>query len=1578
MTATGLWQDIGAGENPFTKFLRLVFLVLAASVFCFLAMLPLTWPQQAVLGAISIVLALVMARWSDSYLVTLTLVMLSVFCTLRYAYWRIQQVVRYFQHPSGHLAALDLFFVLCLLCAEVYAFAILFLGYFQTIWPLRRAPVPLPDDPEEWPDVDVLIPTYNEPLEVVRYTALGALNMDWPLEKIHVYLLDDGRRPEFEQFASDAGIGYRTRADNLHAKAGNINAALPTITSPFIAVFDSDHVPTRSFLQMTVGWFLRDRKLAVLQTPHHFYSPDPFERNLGQFRVIPNEGELFYGIVQDGNDFWNSSFFCGSCAVLRRSALDAVGGIAMETVTEDAHTSLRMQMKGWNSAYVNIPQAAGLATERLSAHIRQRIRWARGMVQILRTDNPLFAPGLTFAQRLCYFNAMGHFLYAIPRLIFLTAPLIFLLFDRANIPGYWLAILAFALPHLTLSNVTNSRIQGEHRYSFWNEIYETVLAPYILLPTLMALLNPRIGKFNVTNKGGLIKRTYFDSSIAQPFLWMLGFNILGLAFAIPRFFIWDVNRRGAVIMNVLWCCFNVIILGVCTAVARELQQRRTTVRVGVVTPVTVMLAGRKPFSGDTVDISSGGVGIHLSEPTDIALNARVRLTFSVPGAVPNLPATVISLEDSVLRVSFEDLTISQQETLTMALYSRADSWLGLGLARENDKVLRSLFRIFQISMRGLWATVGSIFGANGDGPGNSNPLSIARTSVILLALLTAHSRDSRAQSAQPGTATPAVRAPRSTIAARPTQPAAPPFAASSTARAGSPDSANNPGAAPPAPLPAGQYRDSFTLADAGSPQIEFHNVESSHTIHFTLPQTHVVRAAKVHIFYAFSPSLLPQLSQLKLSINGTLFATIEPPAAQTTPGQPAPAQPSTIRPAPAQPVGPGTSVSTNSGLAEAEFPIPPELLVHQNTLTIEFIGHYAASCEDPASTALWARVLRNTFIETTGELLPLADDLSQLPAPFVDPAVVRSVSVPVVFLAAPSLKAIQAAGIVTSYFGLVSENRSARFPVAIGAIPAGNAVVIAENPSGLPASLNLAFVSGPTVAMRANPSDPYGKILVITGATADDLVIAAQSVALGSGILSGPQVAIEPSSFKLPNPRSSDDAPRWAQTGQTTPLRDYAPSDPDQLQGDGTAPIAAYFRIPPDLYFDAPFTSDNPDAILHLNYRYNSVAIGPASSMQVRVNNAYVGSLPLIPAPDSARAIENNVPIPVVNLRPFSNTITFDFAFQWLRPQHCDDTTPINMQAAILHDSYIDLRGFQHWASLPNLEIFANAGFPFTRFADLSQTTVVLPAAPTPEEIETFLTLTGHFSRQTGFPALRVSVSGPDALKSGAQSDFLVIGSDDDQPAFDKIANNLPVSLRSGQLQVHDTQRFFDRIMNTDWLHTDWLHNNWWRSAPWLSSWFKPQPPAQTPSGSFVVSGSPLNAVPGALPNAQPDALPDALIEGIQSPFDIAGSRSIVVIHLKDSSAFEPFISTFLSVQQSSQIAGSVSVLHGARFQSFRIGAATYHVGALNWFTSLALWFAQVPWLAALIVIAIAFLLAIWTRQWLRSKARTRLTMLDE
>jgi cellulose synthase (UDP-forming) len=1462
MTASGIWQSIGAGENIFTRFLRLLILLAAGTIFVFLAVLPLSWPQQTVLGLLTLLMALALARSSDSYLVTLSLMMMSMFCTFRYGYWRISQTVLFFQDRSNHWTWLDAFFIMSLILAESYAFVILFLGYFQTIWPLRRAPVALPEDTDAWPHIDVLIPTYNEPLDVVRYTALGALNMDWPADKMHVYILDDGRRKEFEQFAFEAGLGYKIRPDNKHAKAGNINTALKSMTSPYVAIFDCDHVPTRSFLQMTVGWFLRDDNLAMLQTPHHFYSPDPFERNLGQFRIIPNEGELFYGIVQDGNDFWNASFFCGSCAVLRREALDQIGGIAVETVTEDAHTSLRMQINGWNTAYINIPQAAGLATERLSAHVGQRIRWARGMIQILRTDNPLFASGLSFAQRICYFNAMCHFMYAVPRLIFLTAPLIYLLLNHTNVPGFWAAILAYALPHLTLSNVTNSRIQGEHRHSFWNEIYETVLSPYILLPTMMALINPKLGKFNVTAKGGVVKRTFFDAKIAQPFLIMLLFNIAGLVAAIPRFLWLDRDRPGTVVMNLVWCCFNIIILGVCTAVAREMRQLRTTVRISIVTPVMARLADGRLVAGETIDMSSGGTSIRFNEVVDMSPQSEIRLAFPTSLGTSDLPALVVSSEGSVLRVRFEELSIAEQEVLTMVLYSRADSWLGWGESRESDNVLKSLGRIFKISMYGLASTFQSLFTSKDSRP---SKLSIARTALLALML-----SGSLLHGQQQGS-----------------------FAGTAQAQAVDKNT----------PVSPGQYRDTFTLNDAGSPQIELHGIDSQHSIFFTLPETHVVRAAKIHVYYAFSPSLLPQLSHLKLLMNGTLFATIQP-----TPGQ----------------VG-----GSDSRDAEAEFSIPADLLVHNNTLTIEFIGHYTMVCEDPANTTLWSRVHRNTFLDINGELLPLADDLKQLPMPFLDPAVIQPLSIPVIFAGAPSAKAIQSAGVVTSYFGMISESRPVRFPVHIGAIPPGNAIVVSDGAGNLPPGLNLPPITGPTVAMRTNPNDPYGKVLVIAGADADQLLVAAQAVALHSDMLNGDVAPI--SSLKLPGKQQPDMAPRWARTDSTIPLWDYAQAD--QLQGDGSAPLTVYFRIPPDIFY-----SERPNATLHLVYRFNSIPIGPISSMQVRINNAFLGSVPLVPGQEASKTMAVDVPVPVVNLRPFSNSLSFDFTFQLLKKGGCQDTTPINMQAAILRDTHLDLRGYPHYAPLPNLEVFANAGFPFTRLADLSETTVVLPTTPTEQEIETFVTLMGHFGRQTGFPALRVTVTGPEALRSGADTDFLVIGTGDDQPGFDALQNTLPVALHSGQVQVRDTQGFFAP-----------LHAH---------QWWKMESDEHSESGQFTAGG-----------------MPDAVIEGVESPYAPGASRSLVAIHLRDATTFPAFMDALLSVQQSSEISGSVSVLHGKEFQSYRIGSNVYHVGVLRWWKRLMLWFVEVPWLAGIVVVILAFLMAVWARQGLRARARARLQL---
>ncbi len=677
-------------------------LPLTALVLAFIAFIPMTWQQQAIFGLLVVVTAFLIDRTRQGRLATILMVLLCLSCTLRYAYWRSSTLWAYLHSPWAHVSVLAEVLMCILLAAELYTFVILVLGFFQSVAPLNRPPLLMPEDPDTWPLVDVMIPTYNESLDVVRYTVLAAKQIDWPADKLNVILLDDGERSEFRQFAADAGVGYIARTEHSGAKAGNLNNALRQTRGEFVTIFDCDHIPTRSFLQISVGWFLREEKLGMLQTPHHFYSPDPFERNLGKFRKIPNEGSLFYGIVQDANDLWNATFFCGSCATIRRTALNEVGGIAQETVTEDAHTSLRLQKAGWNTAYINIPQAAGLATETLARHVKQRVRWARGMVQILRTDNPLFGRGLSLSQRLCYFNATLHFLYAAPRLIFLTAPLLYLFFGMSNVPGYWLTILAFAGPHLFLTTITNSRIQGSKRHSFWNEIYETVLSPYILLPTLLALVSPKSGSFNVTDKGGAQERGYFSLRLSVPFLILLGLNLAGLAMAFPRYYYWDRGHSGTIAMNVFWCVFNVIILGVALSVCAEERQRRHAVRISCSVPM-VLHRGGESIEATTVDLSTSGVAAKAAGFW--APGESLEIEFPDDGLGQRLQAKVTGQAGTRLRIQFDEMSLAQQMLLTRVLYSRADRWLEWDEGFAKDRPLRGMLSVLRSSAAGFWKLI---------------------------------------------------------------------------------------------------------------------------------------------------------------------------------------------------------------------------------------------------------------------------------------------------------------------------------------------------------------------------------------------------------------------------------------------------------------------------------------------------------------------------------------------------------------------------------------------------------------------------------------------------------------------------------------------------------------------------------------------------------------------------------------------------------------------------------------------------------------------------------------------------------
>ncbi len=231
---------------------------------------------------------------------------------------------------------------------------------------------------------------------------------------------------------------------------------------------------------MTMGWFLKEKELAMMQTPHHFFSPDPFERSTVVFaKRRTKDAILRPGAGRERHV--DATFFCGSCAVIRRGPLDEMADSRRNGDRRCPHLAASAPA-GYTSAYA-YSAGGGLATESLSAHIGQRIRWARGMVQIFRLDNPLFGKGLKLVQRVCYANAMLHFLrYSAPHLPHGAAGLLLLHAYIIYAPALMIAL--FVLPHMIHASLTNSKIQGKYRHSFWSEIYETVLAGISRRPLL--------------------------------------------------------------------------------------------------------------------------------------------------------------------------------------------------------------------------------------------------------------------------------------------------------------------------------------------------------------------------------------------------------------------------------------------------------------------------------------------------------------------------------------------------------------------------------------------------------------------------------------------------------------------------------------------------------------------------------------------------------------------------------------------------------------------------------------------------------------------------------------------------------------------------------------------------------------------------------------------------------------------------------------------------------------------------------------------------------------------------------------
>jgi len=290
----------------------------------------------------------------------------------------------------------------------------------------------------------ILIPTYNEEFDVLLPTILGAKKVENCDE---IWLLDDGRRPWVEQLARDKNIHYLTRSDNAHAKAGNINNALKHVSADFVLILDADHIPSPQIINKLLPYMF-DTMVAAVQSPHGFRNLDSAQH----YNREVHEQSLFFDVLLPGRNATNSVFWCGSGALLRMSALKAVGGVQTTTITEDLETSLAMQRAGFRTVYHDETLLQGLAPANLASYLIQRYRWARGTIEVLTSKiSPIFGKGMETSTRISYLSNFVYYLVPFQHLAFVAVLVISLVTGLLPISASGFILLTLWLPQLVLN-----------------------------------------------------------------------------------------------------------------------------------------------------------------------------------------------------------------------------------------------------------------------------------------------------------------------------------------------------------------------------------------------------------------------------------------------------------------------------------------------------------------------------------------------------------------------------------------------------------------------------------------------------------------------------------------------------------------------------------------------------------------------------------------------------------------------------------------------------------------------------------------------------------------------------------------------------------------------------------------------------------------------------------------------------------------------------------------------------------------------------------------------------------------------
>jgi cellulose synthase (UDP-forming) len=521
--------------------------------------------------------------------------------------------------------------------------------------------------PNQFPSVDVYIPTYNESFDVLEKTITGALCLDYP--NVRLWVLDDGRRPWLKAFCEAKGIGYLTRPDNTHAKAGNINHALTKTGGDFVAVFDADFVPQRNFLMRTIGFF-DDPRIGIVQVPHVFYNHDPMQANLALRKSMPDDQRFFFEGIMPCRDAWNAAFCCGSNSVTRRTALRCIGdALPTASITEDMLLSLALLRNGYITRYLCERLAYGLAPETLRAFFVQRQRWARGAMQILFQAAGPLGGNLTLMQRLLFLPT--HWLsQSLMLLMTVVAPIVFMWTNTRPLVNVTAEGIIYYLLPMVLAVVGGILTYAPRQYFPIAAQVLGVFQSFKILPTVLAtIVKPYGHVFKVTPKGAAAQEPSYERGVFWIAAILMALTTGGLLVnATPELRV--VSQAGLVPIVAMWSGLNVVILLLVCMMSLQAPIRRAEERFDVDDPVGIFATNGALSSGRAKDMSLSGVGIKVDSARAFTASVGEQVRVFVP-EVGFVEGLAVRKSDDFLGVQFNLRPSIERDLLIRKLFTAA-------------------------------------------------------------------------------------------------------------------------------------------------------------------------------------------------------------------------------------------------------------------------------------------------------------------------------------------------------------------------------------------------------------------------------------------------------------------------------------------------------------------------------------------------------------------------------------------------------------------------------------------------------------------------------------------------------------------------------------------------------------------------------------------------------------------------------------------------------------------------------------------------------------------------------------------